>query len=144
MFDPLAATGQESPAPIYPCDVPPGYPKRIVIETLPKMGTTWRFVESAARAPGMSGEGSWPRLAMVCGERIVLAEDQWDIYKLDPAYDCYVPEFPHPPVIGRKQSNTTDFGDPEAKRIYERVGCTEFFQGRRGSRRCGAPRLRSS
>ena len=67
MFDPLAATGQESPAPIYPCDVPPGYPKRIVIETLPKMGTTWRFVESAARAPGMSGEGSWPRLAMVCG-----------------------------------------------------------------------------
>ncbi|CDO72534.1 hypothetical protein BN946_scf184983.g17 [Trametes cinnabarina] len=28
--------------------------------------------------------------------------DQWDIYKLDPAYDCFIPQWPGDPVITRK------------------------------------------
>ncbi len=33
---------------------------------------------------------------------MICSEDQWDIYKLDPAYDCFVPNFPGDPVITRK------------------------------------------
>ena len=33
---------------------------------------------------------------------MVLSEDQWDIYKLDPAYDCYIPAPPAPTIIRRK------------------------------------------
>ena len=32
-------------------------------------------------------------------EPVILSEDQWDIHKLDPAYDCFVAPFPQPPVI---------------------------------------------
>lgn len=31
-----------------------------------------------------------------------MSEDQWDIYKLDPAYDCFVPPHPNHPSITRK------------------------------------------
>lgn len=37
----------------------------------------------------------------VLSEPCIMSEDQWDIYKLDPAYDCFVPANGHP-VISRK------------------------------------------
>ncbi|KAF7981865.1 hypothetical protein HWV62_31421 [Athelia sp. TMB] len=74
-------------------------PKRIVIETSPEGASIWRFVPRARREEGVLDEGVWPRVVEVCGERIILTEDQWDIYKLDPAYDCLVPAPPRFSVI---------------------------------------------
>ncbi|KAL4063070.1 hypothetical protein V8B97DRAFT_1891462 [Scleroderma yunnanense] len=65
-------------------------PKRIVIETSPKGSTFWRFVPRAHLAEGVQSEGLWPRLIDICGEHVYCSQDQWEIYKLDPAYRCTV------------------------------------------------------
>ena len=36
---------------------------------------------------------------MICRRRYECSQDQWDIYKLDPLYDCYVRAFLHLTVI---------------------------------------------
>ncbi|TBU33779.1 hypothetical protein BD311DRAFT_735987 [Dichomitus squalens] len=103
-FDPLAATGvPRSRKPRVPDFETP--PKRIVIETPPlgsAGGSRWRFVPRARRAHGVENEGVWPRKVILCDEPVVLSEDQWDIYKLDPAYDCYIPAPPALTMIRRK------------------------------------------
>ncbi|CCM01468.1 uncharacterized protein FIBRA_03522 [Fibroporia radiculosa] len=80
-------------------------PKRIVIETFPGRdgGSFWRFVPRARRDPGVENEGSWPRVIDLCGELVLCHQDQWDIYKLDPEYDCFVPIPPQRTVISRKK-----------------------------------------
>ncbi|PIL36210.1 transporter [Ganoderma sinense ZZ0214-1] len=79
-FDPLAATGSGNhrPKPRVP-DFETA-PKRIVIE-IPPLGSI--------------GPPRW-------SEPVIFSEDQWDIYKLDPAYDCFVAPFPQPTFIRRK------------------------------------------
>ena len=131
-FDPLAASGNAHPRKRTP-DADPARPKRIVIETTPgnRVPSKWRFVPRARRAPdtpGLEDEGVWPRLVMICGcvllslvaltspdflcinhsEPFILSEDQWDIYKLDPAYDCFVPAAPNHPTVTRKEPSFED------------------------------------
>lgn len=35
---------------------------------------------------------------------VLCSEDQWDIYKLDPEYDCYVPASPNLTIISRREA----------------------------------------
>ncbi|KAG1716400.1 hypothetical protein ID866_752 [Astraeus odoratus] len=65
-------------------------PKRVVIEATPKGACFWRFVPRARLEDGVQDEGLWPRLIDICGEHIYCHQEQWEIYKLDPAYKCVV------------------------------------------------------
>ncbi|KAJ7703189.1 hypothetical protein B0H17DRAFT_1042133 [Mycena rosella] len=47
----------------------------------------------------ITDEGEWPRVIDICGQRIECSQDQWDIYKLDPVYDCHVRAAPDITVI---------------------------------------------
>nr|VWO98240.1 MARTX [Ganoderma boninense] len=99
LYDPLTATGVEHVLGNFQ-----GEPQRIVIET--PFGNDvdghWRFVPPARRAPGVLDEGYWPRVVIINGEIAILSQEQWDIYKLDPVYDCYVPGDSESPTINRK------------------------------------------
>ncbi|KAI0708451.1 hypothetical protein C8Q76DRAFT_695829 [Earliella scabrosa] len=100
-FDPLAATGRNSR--VTANTTGNSGPTRIVIETIPHTAqpNRWRYVPPARRAAGVHDEGPWPRFVDVCGLLAVMTEEQWDIYKLDPMYDCYVPPSSESPVITR-------------------------------------------
>ncbi|KAJ7188255.1 hypothetical protein C8R46DRAFT_879254 [Mycena filopes] len=74
-------------------------PKRVVIETTCAGESSWRFVPKARCDEGVSDEGEWPRVIDICGQLIECSQDQWDIYKLDPEYDCYVRAPPQVAVI---------------------------------------------
>ncbi|KZP03364.1 hypothetical protein FIBSPDRAFT_845039 [Athelia psychrophila] len=74
-------------------------PKRIVVETSPQGASFWRFVPRARREDGVPDEGVWPRVVEVAGARAEFTEDQWDIYKLDPHYQCLVRAYPRIPII---------------------------------------------
>ena len=41
-------------------------------------------------------------------EYFLCSEDQWDIYKLDPAYECFVPASPDHPTVVRKDPSFED------------------------------------
>ncbi|KAF7315748.1 RING-type domain-containing protein [Mycena indigotica] len=66
-------------------------PKRVVIG---KLVVSWAHIED-----GVDDEGSFPRMVDICGQRVQCSQDLWDIYKLDPAYDCLVRVFPELSVI---------------------------------------------
>ncbi|KXN84405.1 hypothetical protein AN958_12664 [Leucoagaricus sp. SymC.cos] len=74
-------------------------PKRIVVETTPSGECTWCFVPDAERENGVVDEGVWPRIVDLCGELIEMTQDQWDIYKLDPLYNCVVHGHPQVTTI---------------------------------------------
>lgn len=76
-------------------------PKRVVVETLPTGECYWRFVPSARRDDNVSDEGQWPRVVELCGELVECSQDQWDIYKLDPLYECRVRSYPNLTVISK-------------------------------------------
>ncbi|KAF8502049.1 hypothetical protein F5888DRAFT_1918688 [Russula emetica] len=84
-------------------------PKRIVIEMHPSGLSHWRFVPRARLEEGVVDEGSWPRLVDFLGNIITCNQDQWDIHKLDPFYECFVPAQPHPPTIRAKVVSTPSF-----------------------------------
>lgn len=79
-------------------------PKRIVIETIPGRGNFWRFVPNAVREQYVEEEGTFPRLIKICGQLCECSQEQWDIYKLDPKYECCVKAFPALSVINLKQA----------------------------------------
>ncbi|KAM5539820.1 hypothetical protein V8D89_006633 [Ganoderma adspersum] len=49
------------------------------------------FVPNVVLAPRVASEGKWPRVMDYCRRRVVCDQDQWDIHKLDPVYNCFVP-----------------------------------------------------
>ncbi|KAF8161091.1 hypothetical protein B0H34DRAFT_788231 [Crassisporium funariophilum] len=71
-------------------------PKRIVVETIPNRGSSWRFVPNALLDHDANDEGQFPRIVNICGKYYECSQEQWDIYKLDPKYDCLV--IPHPSI----------------------------------------------
>ncbi|KAL0955909.1 hypothetical protein HGRIS_002100 [Hohenbuehelia grisea] len=79
-------------------------PKRVVLETLPNGQTFWRFVPKARWEEGVLDEGAWPRTIDICGQLVECSQDQWDIYKLDPMYECCVRVEPELTVISRVAS----------------------------------------
>ncbi|KAI0374004.1 hypothetical protein BV20DRAFT_988191 [Pilatotrama ljubarskyi] len=117
VFDPLAAAGNTTQSRKRK-DADPARPKRIVVETPPggRGQSRWRFVPRARRAPGVEDEGVWPRRVIICGEPCIMSEEQWDIYKLDPEYDCFVRQFPGDPVITRKDHSARP---PPPRSAYE-------------------------
>ncbi|KAG1867356.1 hypothetical protein F4604DRAFT_1776989 [Suillus subluteus] len=50
----------------------------------------WRFVPKARLDGGVRDEGFWPRVVEICGEHVFCYQEQWEIYKLDPEYQCTV------------------------------------------------------
>lgn len=91
-FDPRTALAGEDIPELHKLsigeDLPP--PKRIVIETTPKGTSFWRFVPKARLDGGVRDEGFWPRVVEICGEHVFCYQEQWEIYKLDPEYQCTV------------------------------------------------------
>jgi hypothetical protein len=51
---------------------------------------------------------------MPCRNFIMCDQDQWDIHKLDPFYDCFVPTPPRPPTIRAKVMSTPSFASSSA------------------------------
>ncbi|CAL1707578.1 unnamed protein product [Somion occarium] len=76
--------------------------KRIVIETVPGGESFWRWVPRARGVQSVEEEGHFPRVIEICGELVHCTQEQWDIYKLDPAYDCLIQPPPKLTVISRK------------------------------------------
>lgn len=48
-------------------------------------------------------------LCSPCRNIITCDQDQWDIHKLDPFYECFVPAQPHPPTVRAKVASTPSF-----------------------------------
>ncbi|KAH9040793.1 hypothetical protein EDB85DRAFT_2140451 [Lactarius pseudohatsudake] len=109
-------------------------PKRIVVETHPGGFSHWRFVPRARLAEGVSDEGSWPRLVDVLGVLTICDQDQWDIHKLDPFYDCFVPEPPQPPTIRAKVASASSFPSSSAS-----SRSSVFPEGSQKRRRLSSP-----
>ncbi|KAF8629663.1 hypothetical protein AX17_005602 [Amanita inopinata Kibby_2008] len=99
-FDPLTATDVTGPGK-HSINEEFCRPKRIVVEIMPNGDSHWRFVPNARREDGVPDEGEWPRPVGICGEVIQCSQEQWDIYKLDPLYDCYVRTHPNIALISR-------------------------------------------
>ncbi|KAH7929878.1 hypothetical protein BV22DRAFT_1125410 [Leucogyrophana mollusca] len=76
-------------------------PKRIVIESTSSGTSFWRFVPRACLDEGVVDEGLWPRVVDICGEPVFCYQEQWEIYKLDPAYKCSVHLAPELSSISR-------------------------------------------
>ncbi|KAG6900749.1 hypothetical protein C0993_002173 [Termitomyces sp. T159_Od127] len=75
---------------------------RVVIETLPSGVSTWRFVPKAQKAEGIPDEGTWPRVVEIFGSYFLCSQEQWDIFKLDPLYHCYIRLQPACPLITKR------------------------------------------
>ncbi|KAF9244937.1 hypothetical protein BU15DRAFT_71296 [Melanogaster broomeanus] len=84
-------------------------PKRIVIETTPKGASFWRFVPRARLDEGVQDEGVWPRVVDICGENVNCYKEQWEIYKLDPIYQCVVYPWPKSCIITRVERPDQSF-----------------------------------
>ena len=126
-------------------------PKRVVIETLPDGDSFWRFVPRARRGIGVEDEGAWPRVINICGyvstkhvpylvndissrELIECSQDQWDIYKLDPEYDCYVQASPEMTIVTRKERPPTTSQNPSSSQ-----SASSSSSGHRFKRRLSPP-----
>ncbi|KAK7687076.1 hypothetical protein QCA50_009576 [Cerrena zonata] len=86
--------------------------KRIVVETLPSGESFWRWVPRARGVQSVEEEGHFPRVIEICGEVYYCHQEQWDIYKLDPAYDCFVQRFPKLSVISLKSEGRAASTEP--------------------------------
>ncbi|KIK99312.1 hypothetical protein PAXRUDRAFT_132332 [Paxillus rubicundulus Ve08.2h10] len=98
-------------------------PKRIVIETTSKGASFWRFVPRARLEEGAQDEGVWPRVVDICGETVHCFQEQWEIYKLDPVYQCVVYPWPKFCTITKfeRQSQSFETVDPVANKRTRKV-----------------------
>ncbi|THH00502.1 hypothetical protein EW026_g2040 [Hermanssonia centrifuga] len=88
--------------------------RRVVIETLATGESIWRWVPRAKGVENTTEEGVWPRTIDICGQHFFCSQEQWDIYKLDPAYECTILPFPELSTITRCKIEDTP--DPGASR----------------------------
>ncbi|GJE92239.1 hypothetical protein PsYK624_083920 [Phanerochaete sordida] len=79
--------------------------RRVVLETLSTGESFWRWVPRAKGVEAGGDEGEWPRVINICGQLVTCSQDQWDIYKLDPQYDCTVLPAPALSTITRCASD---------------------------------------
>ncbi|KAJ7045527.1 hypothetical protein C8F04DRAFT_940014 [Mycena alexandri] len=102
-------------------------PKRVVIETTCAGESSWRFVPKARCDEGVRDEGQWPRVIEICGQLVECSQDQWDIYKLDPAYDCYVRAPPQVTIISEAPQKPKEPKQPLGKhRMSSAEPCPEM------------------
>ncbi|KAJ4002039.1 hypothetical protein F5050DRAFT_1802617 [Lentinula boryana] len=97
-------------------------PKRVVIERSPTGESFWRFVPKARTDEGVIDEGDWPRVVDVCGTFYECSQDQWDIYKLDPLYDCHVRVPPALSTITRASIKPPESPHSNGKRNATKAG----------------------
>ncbi|KAI0049855.1 hypothetical protein FA95DRAFT_1677189 [Auriscalpium vulgare] len=112
-FDPLTASFADQGKP----SAAAARPKRIVVETLPSGHSTWRFVPKAKFAEGLDDEGDWPRIVLIDSTQYLLDQDQWDIHKIDPAYECVVHPHPAHPTIVRKPDSSASSAPTSPSRV---------------------------
>ncbi|KAF8625411.1 hypothetical protein AX15_005375 [Amanita polypyramis BW_CC] len=117
-FDPLTATARQDHAGLRKLSIKEELcrPRRIIVEIAPSGDSFWRYVPNAHLEDGVEDEGMWPRAINICGEVIQCSQDQWDIYKLDPLYECFVRVHPHLTQITRKASFKTARQNARRKR----------------------------
>ncbi|ESK97057.1 hypothetical protein Moror_6278 [Moniliophthora roreri MCA 2997] len=84
-FDPRTASSHRDPN----LDHDLSKARRVILEANGEK-ITWRFVPKAFLEEGVIDEGEWPRVVDICGELFQCSQEQWDIYKLDPKYQCTV------------------------------------------------------
>ncbi|KAK7689310.1 hypothetical protein QCA50_007101 [Cerrena zonata] len=95
---------------------------RIVVELQPDGGAIWRPIPLAQNSTRIEDEGVWPRLISYCGSLVTFSLEQWEFYKLDPAYNCAInPEsiptitanlgFATGPEVDRSNQNMDGDGD---------------------------------
>ncbi|KAJ4483421.1 hypothetical protein J3R30DRAFT_3284694 [Lentinula aciculospora] len=101
-------------------------PKRIVIETYPSGETFWRFVPKTRLDEGVVDEGNWPRVVDICGTPYECSQDQWDIYKLDPLYECRVHAPPSLSTITRSPHKSPDSPYSNRKRTSTKAGIPQL------------------
>ncbi|KAJ3724490.1 hypothetical protein C8R42DRAFT_661941 [Lentinula raphanica] len=97
-------------------------PKRVVIETSPTGERFWRFVPKARLDEGVVDEGDWPRVVDICGTLYECTQDQWDIYKLDPVYNCRVRAPPAVTTITRASPKSPESPQSIGKRTSTKAG----------------------
>ncbi|KAJ3820088.1 hypothetical protein F5880DRAFT_1488628 [Lentinula raphanica] len=97
-------------------------PKRVVIETSPTGEKFWRFVPKARLDEGVVDEGDWPRVVDICGTLYECTQDQWDIYKLDPLYECRVRAPPAVTTITRASPKSPGSPHSTGKRTSTKAG----------------------
>ncbi|KAJ3815889.1 hypothetical protein F5876DRAFT_85515 [Lentinula aff. lateritia] len=97
-------------------------PKRVVIETSPTGESFWRFVPKARIDEGVVDEGDWPRVIDICGMLYECSQDQWDIYKLDPLYECRVRAPPASSTIIRVSPKSPESPQSNGKRSSSKAG----------------------
>ncbi|KAJ3746947.1 hypothetical protein EV360DRAFT_97791 [Lentinula raphanica] len=97
-------------------------PKRVVIETSPTGEKFWRFVPKARLDEGVVDEGDWPRVVDICGTLYECTQDQWDIYKLDPVYNCRVRAPPAVTTITRASPKSPESPQSIGKRTSTKAG----------------------
>ncbi|KAF9474220.1 hypothetical protein BDN70DRAFT_936821 [Pholiota conissans] len=114
-FDPYIASANDVNLAKLSINEEPCRPKRIVIETVIGHGSFWRWVPSARKMEDVEDEGTFPRVINICGSLVECSQDQWDIYKLDPKYDCLVKFPPALTVVSIKESQSP-FNDATPKK----------------------------
>ncbi|EAU91662.2 hypothetical protein CC1G_09344 [Coprinopsis cinerea okayama7 len=119
-FDPLTAGGQGASLDFRKMSLSEEQyrPKRVVIEVFPNGQSTWRFVPRAKLDDGVIEEGFWPRVIDICGQLVNCTQEQWDIYKLDPLYDCAVNAYPKITTITLRQTPLPRPPSPLRKRPH--------------------------
>lgn len=64
------------------------------------------------------------QLVTIFRQLVECSQDQWDIYKLDPAYECFIPPQPHLTVITRRrpedtsQAATSTFSEADTRKRH--------------------------
>ncbi|KAG6844559.1 hypothetical protein H0H87_005901 [Tephrocybe sp. NHM501043] len=94
---------------------------RVVIETLPSGVSTWRFVPRARKADGVPDEGIWPQPVEICGNFYECSQESWDIYKLDPIYQCFVRAPPMCPLISKRVDPQPEAPMPPLKQTLKQT-----------------------
>ncbi|KZT14715.1 hypothetical protein NEOLEDRAFT_1184908 [Neolentinus lepideus HHB14362 ss-1] len=75
------------------------FARRIIVETLPDNTQLWNYVPNARREEGVLDEGHWPRTVLFSQSLYICTQEQWDLFKLHPRLECFVPKPPRLPQV---------------------------------------------
>ncbi|TFK46533.1 hypothetical protein OE88DRAFT_1648537 [Heliocybe sulcata] len=88
-------------------------PRRIVVETLPGGIQYWKYVPDARREEGVCEEGPWPRMILFNRTIQICHQVQWELFKLHPCLDCFVPKKPRLPEVSLTYPYLPTLSSPE-------------------------------
>ncbi|TFK52920.1 hypothetical protein OE88DRAFT_1643656 [Heliocybe sulcata] len=88
-------------------------PRRIVVETLLGGIQYWKYVPDARREEGVCEEGPWPRMILFNRTIQICHQVQWELFKLHPCLDCFVPKKPRLPEVSLTYPYLPTLSSPE-------------------------------